>query len=204
MGQITKINFVKELKRIIGKPFEDAQPSFTMSYGLLHKYSRNNIIPLIRLKNVTIATVELTTCGLLSDLLTGGSGASHFFILGMTPYSNEMKIKLGIRRDELSFEGYGVVSPESAKDLSQRIRDYSGAKVGIAETGILTSSELGKRRTKKKAGEVFAAIAFDNEVLVKKLFVQRDLPRREMRQEIAFRVLQFLESVLKSSDFKIT
>ena len=76
--------------------------------------------------------------------------------------------------------------------------DYSGAKIGIAETGLLTSSELEKRRTSKKAGEVFAAIAFDDEVLVKKLFVQRDLPRREMRQEIAFRVLQFLHLTLKS------
>ena len=204
MGSVSKINFVKELQELIGKSFEDVLPSFTMSYGLLHEYSKNNIIPLMRQKNLTIATAELTTCGLISDLLTGNSGASHFFILGMTPYSNEMKIKLGIRREALSFEGYGVVSPESAKDLALRIRDYSGAKIGIAETGLLTSSELAKRRTKKKAGEVFAAIAFDNEVLVKKLFVQRDLPRREMRQEIAFRVLQFLESVLRSSNFKIT
>ena len=140
MGPIIKNNFVKELKRIIGKSFEDVQPSFAVSYGLLHEYSRNTIIPLIRQKNVTIATVELTTCGLISDLLTGDSGASHFFILGMTPYSNEMKIKLGIRHEELSFEGYGVVSPESAKDLALRIMDYSGAKVGIAETGLLTSS----------------------------------------------------------------
>lgn len=203
MEPISKINFVKELQELIGKSFEDVLPSFAMSYELLHEYSKNNIIPLIRQKNLTIATVELTTCGLISDLLTSNSGASHFFILGITPYSNDMKIKLGIRREELSFEGYGVVSPESAKDLALRIRDYSGAKIGIAETGLLTSSELEKRRTNKKAGEVFAAIAFDNEVLVKKLFVQRDLPRREMRQEIAFRVLQFLESVLRSSNFKI-
>ena len=198
MEPISKINFVKELQELIGKSFEDVLPSFAMSYELLHEYSKNNIIPLIRKKNLTIATVELTTCGLISDLLTSNSGASHFFILGITPYSNDMKIKLGIRREELSFEGYGVVSPESAKDLALRIRDYSGAKIGIAETGLLTSSELEKRRTSKKAGEVFAAIAFDDEVLVKKLFVQRDLPRREMRQEIAFRVLQFLHLTLKS------
>jgi PncC family amidohydrolase len=153
---------------------------------------------LIHQKNLTIATVELTTCGLISDLLTGSSGASHIFILGMTPYSNDMKIKLGIPNEDLSFKGYGVVSPEIAKKLSQRIRDYSGAKIGLAETGLITSSKLEERKTKKKAGEVYTAITFNKEVSVTKLSIQKDLKRREMRQEIAFRVLQFLESFLNS------
>lgn len=203
MEPITEVNFVEELQSIIGKSFEHIRPLFTLSYVLLHKYAKKRIIPLIQQKNFTIATVELTTCGLISDLLTGSSGASHYFILGMTPYSNEMKIKLGIPYEELIFGGYGVVSSEIAKDLAQRIRDYSGAKIGLAETGLLSSSELKKRRTKKKAGEVYTAIAFNKKVSVKKLSIQRDLQRREMRQEIAFRVLQFLESFLRSVDFEI-
>lgn len=198
MEPITKINFIKELQETIGKTFVQRKPSYTLSYSLLHEYTEDIIIPLVRQKKVTIAAVELTTCGLISDLLTSSNGASHFFILGMTPYSNEMKIKLGIQQEELSFGGYGVASFEAAKDLAQRIKDYSGAKIGLAETGLISSSELKKRRTKKKAGEVYSAIAFEKEVIVKQLSIQEDLPRKEMRQEIAFRVLQFLEFFLKS------
>lgn len=203
MEPITKINFIKELQETIGKSFEQMKPSYMMSYGLLHEYARDIIFSLIRPKNLTIATVELTTCGLISDLLTSISGASQFFILGMTPYSNEMKIKLGIQPEDLSFGGYGVASPEAARDLAQRIKDYSGAIIGLAETGLITSSELKKRRTKKKAGEVYTAIAYDKEVVIKQLSIQKNLQRREMRQEIAFRVLQFLETFIKTSDVKI-
>ncbi|MFX0206951.1 MAG: CinA family protein [Candidatus Hodarchaeota archaeon] len=200
MEPITRINFIKELQETIGKSFEQTKPSYMMSYGLLHEYAGDIIVPLIRLKKLTIATVELTTCGLISDLLTSVNGASNFFILGMTPYSNEMKIKLGIQPEELSFGGYGVASPEAAKDLARRIKDYSQARVGLAETGLITSSELKKRRTKKKAGEVYTAIAYDKEVIIKQLSIQKDLPRREMRQEIAFRVLRFLETFMKTFD----
>ncbi|MFX0209751.1 MAG: CinA family protein, partial [Candidatus Hodarchaeota archaeon] len=188
----------EELQEIISEPVKQIQYSYAMSYGLLHRYTKEIIIPMLHQKDLTIATVELTTCGLISDLLTGSSGASHIFILGMTPYSNEMKIKLGISREDLSFKGYGVASPEIAKQLSQRIRDFSGARIGLAETGLITSSELKKRKTKKKAGEVYTAISFNEEVLVTKLSIQKGLKRREMRQEIAFRVLQFLELFLKS------
>lgn len=190
-------NFITELQTVINEP-KQVENTYPMSYGLLHQYTKEKIIPILHQKGLTIATVELTTCGLISDLLTGSSGASHIFILGMTPYSNEMKIKLGIPREDLSFKGHGVVSPEIAKQLSQRIRDYSGAQIGLAETGLITSSELKERRTEKEAGEVYTAITFNDKVSFTKLSVQKGLKRREMRQEIAFRVLQFLESFLTS------
>jgi PncC family amidohydrolase len=190
-------NFIRELQSVINES-KQIENTFPMSYRLLHQYTKEIIIPKLHQKDLTIATVELTTCGLISDLLTGSSGASHIFILGMTPYSNEMKIKLGIPREDLTFKGYGVASPEIAKQLSQRVRDYSGAKIGLAETGLITSSELKERRTKKEAGEVYTAITFNEEVSITKLSVQKGLKRREMRQEIAFRVLRFLETFLTS------
>ncbi len=198
MEPVIKIDFLKELQVSVGTSFEQVEPSLTSSYGLLHEFARNNIVPLIKQKNITVASVELTTCGLITDLLTSSSGASLYFILGMIPYSNEMKIKLGIPREELSYGGYGVVSTEAAKELAQRVIEFSGAKIGIAETGLLTSSELKKRRTSKRAGEVFAAIASSEEVYVKELSIQNNLSRRYMRHEIAFRVLQFLLSFLES------
>ena len=191
MGKITKINFIEELEAKIG-----SKSKFVSSHSLLHKYTQVFIVPLILKNNLSISTVELTTCGLLSDVLTGVSGASNFFIMGMTPYSNEMKIKIGFPRKETSNDGYGVVSQQAAEQLAKCIRDYSGSDIGIAETGLLTSSELKKKRTGKKAGEVYASIVSNNRVVIEKLSVQMNLARYEMRHEIVFRVLQLLESFL--------
>ncbi|MFX0015349.1 MAG: CinA family protein [Promethearchaeota archaeon] len=200
MGKITHSNLIKNLQKIMRVSDDQLVPSYAVTYGLLHEYTKKNIIPLIHQREITLAIVELTTCGLISDLLTGSSGASRIFIIGIIPYSNEMKIKLGIPREDLAFGGYGVASPETAKKLSQRIKDFSGAKLGLAETGLITSSELKRKKTDKKAGEVYTAITFEEEISVKKISVQRDLKRREMRQEIAFQVLQFLESFLLNND----
>ncbi|MHA1967507.1 MAG: CinA family protein [Candidatus Hodarchaeales archaeon] len=166
------------------------------SYTLLHSYAQKNIIPLIIKNDIKVSTVELTTCGLLSDLLTGFSGASNYFIMGMIPYSNDMKIKIGFPQKELLYGGYGVVSKQAAETLARCILVYTGADIGIAETGLLTSSELKKKRTRKEAGCVYTSIISKNDVLCQKLSVQKDLPRGEMRKEIAFRVLCLIEEFL--------
>jgi len=56
---------------------------------------------------------------------------------------------------------------------------------------------LKKKRTGKKAGEVYASIVSKNRVVIEKLSVQMNLARYEMRHEIVFRVLQLLESFLE-------
>jgi PncC family amidohydrolase len=184
METITRINYIEELEAKMGKIKKNLS-----SYSLLHSYTQKNIIPLLIKKHITVSTVELTTCGLLSDLLTGISGASNYFIMGMIPYSNEMKIKIGFPKKELLYSGYGVVSEQAAETLARCILVYSGADIGIAETGLLTSSELKKKRTQKEAGCVYASIISKNDILSKKLSIQKNLPRGEMRNEIAFRVL---------------
>ena len=192
METITRIKYIEELEIKISE-----QKKVQSSYSLLNSYTYQFILPLIRKKGVTISIVELTTCGLLSDLLTSVSGASKYFIMGMTPYSNEMKIKLGFPEKELHYGGYGVVSKQAAETLAKCILEYSGSDIGIAETGLLTSSELKARRTQKQAGYVYAAISSKNDLLNKKLSIQSNLSRSEMRHEIAFRVLLLLEEYLK-------
>ncbi len=195
METITRIKYIEEIEAKIGK--EKKQSQDTSSYNLLHSYTQKKIIPLIIKKNIKVSTVELTTCGLLSNLLTSTSGASNYFMMGMIPYSNEMKIKIGFPKKELLYGGYGVVSKQAAETLARCILVYSDADIGIAETGLLTSSELRKRRTQKQAGCVFSTIISKNDSLSRKLSVQGDLERKEMRHEIAFRVLCLLEDFLE-------
>jgi len=199
LGSISTTDYINELKNVLGyeKKVEERSPG--SSYRLLRDFCEKKVIPNIIEKNVTIATVETTTCGLLSDLLTGVSGASHYFVLGIVPYSKDSKVKLGVPNKMLTHEGPGTVSMETAVELSTRIREFSGAKVGIAETGLLQSKELANRKTKKKPGLVFLSISNDENSLEKKLDIQANSSRILMRHEIAYRVLSELVSFLESA-----
>ena len=167
------------------------------SYLLLHQYCKEFIIPELIKQRATISVVELTTCGLLTDILTGISGASKYFLLGITPYNSDMKLKFGISSELLKHEGSGTVSTPTAIALARRVREYSKSTIGLAETGMLPS-DLNKRRTQKKAGEVHLAIETMTTSVNKKLIIQHDLPRIIMRQAIAFEVLKTLENFLSS------
>ncbi|MHA1977462.1 MAG: CinA family protein [Candidatus Hodarchaeales archaeon] len=169
-------------------------------YYLLHQYAQENVIPLIVTKGVTVSTVELTVCGLVSDLLTGKEGASAFFILGITPYSAKMKTKLSIPPDLLIHDGPGTVSFQSARALAQKIRHYSESDIGIAETGMLPTNFQG-HRTRKRAGEVYLAIDTARNNFSTKLKVDPNHSRLLMRQEIAWKILVNLEKFLDANEW---
>ena len=195
---MVEMKFLIELKDRLKE--KDPSPTNNCeSYLLLHQFCREFIIPELVKQRATISVVELTTCGLLSDILTGINGASQYFLLGITPYSSDMKLKLGISPVLLKHVGPGTVSTPTAIALAHRVRIYSKSTIGIAETGMLPS-DLIKRRTQKEAGEVHLAIETATTSINKKLIVQQDLPRVIMRQAIAFEVLKTLESFLCSSN----
>ncbi|MHA1513334.1 MAG: CinA family protein [Candidatus Hodarchaeales archaeon] len=193
-----EIKFLMELKDRLKE--KDLYPTNNCeSYLLLHHFCQKFIIPELVKQGATISVVELTTCGLVSDILTGVSGASKYFLLGITPYSSDMKLKLGISPELLKHEGPGTVSTSTAIALARRVRTYSKSTIGLAETGMLPS-DLKKRRTQKEAGEVHLAIETETKSFNKKLIIQHDLPRVIMRQGIAFEVLKTLESFLCSNN----
>jgi len=193
---MVEIKFLAELRARLNTK-DQISTNNCESYMLLHQFCQKFIIPVLINQKATISIVELTTCGLLSDILTGESGASRYFLMGITPYSSDMKIKLGISPELLKHEGSGTVSTSTAIALAQRVRVYSKSTIGLAETGMLPS-DLKKRRTQKKAGEVHLAIETATSSINKKLMIQHDLPRVVMRQGIAFEVLKTLEGFLSS------
>ncbi|MFX0049895.1 MAG: CinA family protein [Candidatus Hermodarchaeota archaeon] len=199
MGGITEPEFILELQGIVKKNFLSKKSHLGNSYELLHNFTENEIIPIIHKKSITLSIVELTTCGLLSDLLTGKSGASHFFLMGIIPYNSNVKQQIKIPPEFLQFGGPGTVSSETARMLAMNVRNISGSILGVAETGLLASNELAKKKTKKKPGKVFLSIVSENSSLEKQLKIQSDLPRKLMRHEIAFRVLQSLKTFLDNN-----
>jgi PncC family amidohydrolase len=88
----------------------------------------------LKAKGLTIATAEATTGGLIGHLLTSVPGSSTVFVITVAPYWNEVKVRLGV--PEAVLKEHGAVSAEAAEALAFAVREWSGAAIGLAETGI--------------------------------------------------------------------
>ncbi|HEC22404.1 MAG TPA: CinA family protein [Chloroflexi bacterium] len=86
-------------------------------------------------KNLTLATAESCTGGLLSARITDVSGSSAYFLGGVVSYANSAKeALLGVEHELLMT--HGAVSAAVARQMAHGARERLGADVGISVTGI--------------------------------------------------------------------
>ena len=90
---------------------------------------------LFKNKNLTVATAESCTGGMIANTLTNVSGSSKYFERGIVSYSNESKMEILDVSEEL-IEKYGAVSDRVAIAMAENIRKKANVDVGIATTGI--------------------------------------------------------------------
>jgi len=110
---------------------------------------------LLKEKNLTVATAESCTGGLIAHTLTNISGSSDYFDRGIVSYSNTAKTEL-LRVPENILKKYGAVSKQVAKIMAESIRIKSNVDLGIATTGIAGPTGGTKE---KPVGLVFIAIS---------------------------------------------
>lgn len=101
--------------------------------GALNRLAADAVARL-RERGLTVSTAEATTGGLIGHLLTSVPGASAAFRGGVAPYSNHAKRQIGV--PDAVLREHGAVSREAAEALAVAVREWAGADVGIAETGI--------------------------------------------------------------------
>jgi nicotinamide-nucleotide amidase len=86
-------------------------------------------------KDLSLATAESCTGGLLAALLTDIPGLSHVFERGFVVYSKDAKCDLlGIAREKV--ESCGAVSREVALEMAQGALRNSRADIALAITGF--------------------------------------------------------------------
>lgn len=88
--------------------------------------------------NITIATMESCTGGLLTSLITDVSGASNIIKFSAVTYSTEYKIKMGVASEVIA--KYTVYSEEVAREMARVISEYANSDLGIGITGKLASN----------------------------------------------------------------
>jgi nicotinamide-nucleotide amidase len=93
------------------------------------------VLELCRARDLTLATAESCTGGLVAARLTSVAGSSDAFVGGVVAYSDEVK-KSELQVPETVLREHGAVSAEAAAAMAQGARDRLGADVAVAVTGV--------------------------------------------------------------------
>jgi nicotinamide-nucleotide amidase len=144
------------------------------------------VLDLCRARGLTIAVAESCTGGLLGARLTAIPGSSDVVLGGVIAYANAVKrALLGV--PEQLLRDHGAVSEPVARAMASGARATTGARVGLAITGV---AGPGGGTEEKPVGTVWIATDVDGEIDARRARLIGD--RAEVRQRAAQGVLEML------------
>lgn len=141
-------------------------------------------------RELTIATAESITGGLISKMVTDVYGSSRILKESFVVYSNDSKVSiLGV--DAGLIDKYGVVSKEVAKDMAVKLKMITGRDICISTTGNAGPTVCDD----KPVGRVYVGINYLDEVKVHELNI--DGTREDVRNKTAEFVFESIGSMIK-------
>jgi len=140
-------------------------------------------------KNVSIATAESCTGGLIGAAITATSGSSSVFHGGIIAYNNDVKISQ-LNVDTKALEQHGAVSEVVAKQMANGCRERLQVDIAVSVTGI---AGPGGGSPQKPVGTVWIGLATEKQVSAK-LYNYPDLTRNKVRD---FTCLSALKTLLR-------
>jgi len=134
------------------------------------------VVALMREKNLTLAVAESCTGGMLSSRIIDVAGVSDVYKAGFVTYANEAKQKLiGVKEETLV--QYGAVSEQTAKEMILGALEAAEADMAVATTGI---AGPGGGTKEKPVGLVYIACGNAENIVVEKCMFNGT--RSEIRQ----------------------
>lgn len=150
------------------------------------------LLQTLEAKNLTVATAESCSGGLLSSSFTSVPGSSRVFLEGVVTYSYESKVKtLGI--DEARLKEFGAVSKEIASDMTAQLRTLTSCDVAIATTGIAGPSG---GSYDKPVGLVYIAVNVLGDISVNSYIFNGN--REKIRQQTVAKAQYMLLQIIKA------
>ena len=125
-------------------------------------YLFNKTINKLLKNNVTIATSESCTGGLLSYSFIKNKGVSKIFKKGLICYSNNSKIQF-LRIKKNTLKKNGAVSHEASKEMTENLSKISGCDMSITTTGIAGPTGNSKN---KPIGLVYIGIKYKKKLKI--------------------------------------
>ena len=151
------------------------------------------VLELLRGRDLTLATAESCTGGLVAGLLTDVPGASDVFLGSVVAYSNGVKTgELGVAAELL--REHGAVSAEVAAAMAHGARARLGADVAVAVTGV---AGPGGGTEAKPVGLVFLHAAGPDGELARRLDFPGD--RETIRRRSAVAALHLVRRLVTDS-----
>ena len=148
------------------------------------------VLELAEKRNVSIATAESCTGGLLASLLTDQRGLGKWFDRGFVVYTPKAKQEmLGV--NAATIEQYGVVSEPVAKELARNALDRSAAGVAVGITGFAGPGGPGD-----ETGRVHLAVCAEGGRVIHRECHFGDCGRDKTRALAAGAALDMLETAL--------
>jgi nicotinamide-nucleotide amidase len=144
------------------------------------------VLDLSRARGLTIAVAESCTGGLLGARLTAIPGSSDVVLGGVIAYANAVKTAL-LGVPETMLREHGAVSEPVARAMAAGARAATGARVGLAITGV---AGPGGGTDEKPVGTVWIATDLDGEIDARGSRLIGD--RAEVRQRAVQAVLEML------------
>ncbi len=149
-------------------------------YGYDEDTLENAVATLLINNNITIATAESCTGGLLAHRLTNVSGSSKYLLGGVVSYSNEVKIaKVGVKEETLV--AHGAVSEQTAGEMASGVQDKFQTDIGIGITGIAGPTG---GTDEKPVGLVYIGLAVKDKLIVKRFLFLKDRKANKLLSSI--------------------
>ena len=146
-------------------------------YGVDVECVEEAVFALMEQNGMTFAAAESCTGGEVAKRFTDIPGASAHFLGGAVTYTNDMKSRLlGI--DSALIASKGAVSFEVAYEMAARIREISGADIGVGVTGLAGPDGDGVH----EVGTVFVSMAAKDGVWVRELHLGEHRTRSFIRR----------------------
>lgn len=149
------------------------------------------LIALLKAKNLTIGSCESFTAGLFCASLASVSGASAVLKGGIVTYATCIKTDV-VHVDAEIVEQYGVISKECAIEMAKKAKQLLDVDICVSFTGNAGPSAM----EGKPAGEVYCAIAYGKDITGYKLQIKEE--RNKVREEAVRIMCQKLCELLTS------
>lgn len=126
-----------------------------------------NTVAKLKENNLTVATAESCTGGMVASFITSVSGVSEVFELGIASYSCRIKNEvLGVKNETLT--ELGAVSEQTAAEMAENVRKIANSDLGVSVTGA-----AGPNGTEgHPPGYVFIAVSGKNGTFTRLLNVE--------------------------------
>ena len=148
------------------------------------------VLTLLKERNETFAAAESCTGGLIAKRITDIPGSSAVFRGGVTVYTNDVKMYLGVKPETL--DTFTAVSRETAIELAENVREKLGADYGVGVTGVAGPDSDGIH----PVGTVFVSLASREKTCVQALQLGERSDRSRIRTLAANHAFDMLRRCL--------